>query len=167
MKIELKSRFSEKVLFEYGAKNNTIRLTVNAAVAARANLRGANLRGANLKSANLKSANLEGANLEGALLEGANLNGEKLTKTPISLLNLNWPVLITCQYLCIGCQRHTHAEWRGFTDPQISAMADDALAFWRKWRKPLLAMCDSYYEAPQQEETVLYTFRPILISQPD
>ena len=91
------------VLFSHTAEDNTITLTVEAAVScgvslAKANLAGtclavadltgadltgadltgadiswADLADANLKDANLKDANLKGAILKGAILEGANL----------------------------------------------------------------------------------------------
>ena len=78
MKIEIKHRFSGKVLFEHDVENNTILLTVEAAVNARANLAGANLDGANLDGAYLARANLAGANLDGANLARANLAGANL-----------------------------------------------------------------------------------------
>ena len=48
MKIEIKCRFSGKVLFEHNAENNTLRLTLEAGVKAGANLGGAYLGGAYL-----------------------------------------------------------------------------------------------------------------------
>jgi hypothetical protein len=149
MKIQITARFSGAVLFEHEAENNTLSLTLVAAVKARANLAGANLAraylaGAYLAGANLAGANLAGANLAGANLAGANLAGAKLTKAPLSLINLEWPVLITSQFMQIGCQRHSHADWAAFADDGvdgIAAMAPTALAFWRKWKAPLLALC--------------------------
>ncbi len=76
MKIEIKCRFSLKVLFECEA--DSLKLGVEKAVALRANLYGANLYGANLTRANLYGANLDGANLDGANLDGANLYGANL-----------------------------------------------------------------------------------------
>ena len=111
-----------------------------------ASLYGANLDGASLYGANLDGASLVGAKLVGANLVGANLDGEILNKAPISLLNLHWPVLITSQYMRIGCQRHTHKEWGAFTDREIKSMAPGAISFWRKWKAPLLALCDINHE---------------------
>ena len=74
MKIEIKSRFSGSVLFSHEAENNTLRLTLEAAIKARVNLEGAYMAGANLAR-----AYLEGAYLEGAYLDGANLGGAYLT----------------------------------------------------------------------------------------
>ena len=138
MKIQITALFSGSVLFEHEAENNTVSLTLVAAVKAGANLAGAYLGG----------ANLGGANLGGANLGGAYLDGEVLNKAPISLINLQWSILITGQYMRIGCQRHTHEEWRDFTDAKIRNMAIGALAFWREWKAPLLAICHANHEGP-------------------
>lgn len=57
-------------------------MTIQAALEAKANLRGANLEEANLRAADLSGANLWGANLQGSdlwevNLRGANLRGAK------------------------------------------------------------------------------------------
>ena len=88
IKIEIKSRYTESVIYEYECENNTMQITLKKAVSEKINLYGANLKGANLKGAylkgayldgaNLKGANLDGANLEGAYLKGANLDGANL-----------------------------------------------------------------------------------------
>ena len=112
-----------------------------------ANLRGANLTGANLTGADLTLADLSGANLFGANLTGANLSGEILEKAPLSLTNLEWSVLITRQYLRIGCKRYTHDEWKSFNERTISAMDKRALELWRKWKPSLMALCDTHRES--------------------
>jgi len=149
MKIEIKCRFSGRVLFLYEQDENTLRLTLDAAVKARANLARANLDGANLDGANLDGAYLDGAYLDGANLARANLagaylDGEVLTKAPLSLLNMTWPVLITDGYMRIGCQRHTHVEWRSFDNATINEMNPRAAKFWERWGKVLLGMCDAH-----------------------
>ena len=78
MKIQITARFTGLVLFEHEAENNTMKLTLEAAISARANLAGAYLDGANLARANLAGAYLDGANLAGANLAGANLDGANL-----------------------------------------------------------------------------------------
>ena len=83
MKIQIKARFTGSVLFEHEEDGNTISITLQAAVKARANLYGANLVGAYLDGANLVGANLARANLAGAYLDGAylaraNLDGANL-----------------------------------------------------------------------------------------
>ena len=126
MKIEINCRFSGKMLFAHEAENNTLKITAEAAVKVR--------------------ANLAGANLDGAYLARANLDGEVLTKAPISLLNLTWPVLITEKFLRIGCQRHAHAEWAGFSDEEIAVMESRAAQFWSQWGDVLLSMCAKHAE---------------------
>ena len=89
MKIEIKSRHSGEVLFAHEQENNTIRITLELAVKARANLRYANLRyadltGANLRYANLRYADLTGANLTGANLTDADLTGANLTDADLT-----------------------------------------------------------------------------------
>ena len=169
MKIEIKHRCNPSVLFSHEVEGNTIYLTLKAAVYACANLhgadlsnadlhganlsnadlrgadlRGAYLHGANLSGAYLRGANLHGADLHGADLSGAYLRGEILTSSPISILNLTWPILITEGFMQIGCQRHSHEKWKSFDDADIQLMENRALEFWAQWKLPLLAMCDAH-----------------------
>jgi uncharacterized protein YjbI with pentapeptide repeats len=78
MKIDIRSRFTGEILFSHECENNTIAITLLAAVELKAYLYGANLRGANLRGAYLEGANLIGAYLEGAYLGGAYLEGANL-----------------------------------------------------------------------------------------
>ena len=73
---------SLKVLHQ--AEAESMRLLVEAAVKACANLQGANLQGANLQGANLQGADLWGANLQGANLQGADLWGAKSEITDLT-----------------------------------------------------------------------------------
>ena len=78
MKIEIKSRFSLEILFSYECEDNSVAITLAAAINAKANLRNANLRNANLYGANLYGANLYGANLCGANLgDAGKLTGDR------------------------------------------------------------------------------------------
>ena len=144
MKIEIKSRFTADVLFSFECENNSIKLTLHAALKAKADLRGADLRGANLYGANLRGADLYGADLRGADLRGADLYGEKLTKTPLFLYNLTWPVTITTQHIQIGCQTHKVEEWRNFDDDRISEMSCSAPEFWTKYKSVIMALADAH-----------------------
>ena len=63
LKIQITARFTGSVLFEHEAENNTMKLTLEAAISAGAYLDGANLARANLAGAYLASANLDGAYL--------------------------------------------------------------------------------------------------------
>ena len=111
--IEIKNIYGD-VIFKHTAEDNTITLTVEAAVScgvslskanlagaclAVADLAGANLAGANLEDADISwadladailiGANLKDANLKGAILEGANLKGADITGANINWANLN------------------------------------------------------------------------------
>ncbi len=88
MKIEIKCRFSGSVLFSHEAEDNSMKLTLEAAVSARANLAGAYLDGANLDGANLDGANLDGANLARANLDGAYLARANLARANLARANL-------------------------------------------------------------------------------
>ena len=78
MKIEIKSRFSLEVLFRHDCENNSVAITLAAAINAKANLRSADLYGANLGDADLRSADLRSADLRSADLYGANLRSANL-----------------------------------------------------------------------------------------
>lgn len=116
-----------------------------------ANLSGANLRNANLNGANLAGANLSGANLIGASLNGANLAsvnlsgamlrpGVKITKAPILVTGLIWPVVIWEQHMQIGCQFHSHEAWAGFSDAEWIRMGGSNASELRQHHYPALAL---------------------------
>ena len=145
--MEIRHRYTNDVLHTIGA--NLIGANLSGADLIGANLSGADLIGANLYCANLIGANLSGANLSGANLIGANLycanlSGEILKKIPISILNLTWDVLITTEYLTIGCQRHTHEVWEAFTDDEIAKMESIASEFWKVNKEWLLGACKAH-----------------------
>ena len=81
------------VLFSHTAEDNTITLTVEAAVSCGVSLAKANLVGACLEGANLEGANLEGANLEDADLSWANLIGANLEDANLKDANLKGAIL--------------------------------------------------------------------------
>jgi hypothetical protein len=177
MKLSILSRFNASLIFEYESEENSLKITLQAAVKngadlygadlygadlygaslygadlrgadlRGADLRGADLDGADLRGADLYGAHLRGADLDGASLYGADLDGEKLTKTPLQLNNLKWFVLISDKYLRIGCQRFTIEEWKNFDDETIVKMDFAALKFWRKWKAPIIALCDAHTTA--------------------
>ena len=93
MKIEIKSRFSLQILFSHECEDNSVAITLAAAINAKANLRSADLRSADLRSADLYGANLYGANLRSADLRsadlyGANLYGANLRSADLRSANL-------------------------------------------------------------------------------
>ena len=107
--IQIKS-LSGSVIFEHTAENNTVTLTVEAAVScgvslakanlvgaclavadlAGADLTGADLTGADISWAVLADAILIGAKLEDADLKGAFLEGADLNEADITGANINW-----------------------------------------------------------------------------
>ena len=101
-----------------------------------ADLAGAYLAGAYLADANLARADLAGANLAGANLAGANLNGLSGLNGWVKCIQIeDWPITYTSEVMQIGCQRHSHEEWRGFSDAEIRRMDGmKALTFWHKWK---------------------------------
>jgi hypothetical protein len=113
-KIEIKSRFTGKILFSYEKENNTIKDTVIKALEDGANLYGANLYGANLDGANLYGANLDGANLDGANLVRANLYGANLYGANLPIF-CRWGVSIQKEdeviKVKIGCEIRTISDW--------------------------------------------------------
>ncbi len=143
MKIEIKSWIDDSVLFEYESESNRIRWTVEAAVNTRANLVGASLTGANLDRANLVGASLTGANLDRARY-GENI---PLTRIPLHLLGLEWPILILDTHIKIGCELHPTEKWAAFSDEEIASMEPNALEFWKKYKDLILAAAKKHQEA--------------------
>ena len=127
MKIQIKSRYSDKILFEHNCKDNTLTLTVIQACR-----RGADLR----------CADLSGAYLRGADLRGAKYADFEINKTPILISNLKYEIIIFDNHLKLGCELHTHSQWSKFTQKKIIEMdGKDALKWWKQWKEPLLQMC--------------------------
>ena len=88
MKIEIKSRFSLEILFSHECENNSVAITLAAAINAKANLYGADLRSANLRRADLRSANLRDADLRDADLRRADLYDANLRSADLRHANL-------------------------------------------------------------------------------
>ena len=82
--IEIKNIYGD-VIFKHEAENNTIKLTVEAAVSC-----GVSLSKANLAGADLCDAELDGAELGGAELAVANLRNTSLKKANLAWANLAW-----------------------------------------------------------------------------
>ena len=142
MLIEIKNRFTSEAIFSHDQDGNSLKITLELAVKARANLSRANLYGANLDGANLSRANLYGANLYGASLDRASLLCFGDMKFIFTLQFDSWPIGFTKDILQIGCKRHPIDDWRNFTDEQIAPMASNALAWWKRWKDPLFAIID-------------------------
>ena len=142
MKIEIKHRYTDNVLYVCYAEN--LKEAVIEAISKNINLSGADLHGADLSGANLHGADLGGANLGGTYLSCAYLGGEKLAICPISMSGTTWDILISESYLVIGCQRHTHGEWKTFTMKEIAEMESRASKFWTANKSWLLSACEAH-----------------------
>ena len=88
MKIEIQNRLTGKVIFSCEA--GSMKLAVEMAVAASADLSYANLRSADLRYANLSYANLSYANLRCADLRYANLSYADLRYADLRYANLHY-----------------------------------------------------------------------------
>ncbi|HBC89559.1 MAG TPA: hypothetical protein DCZ94_21690 [Lentisphaeria bacterium] len=147
MKIEIKKWTNDEVLFSLDIENNSIKLTVEAAVKAGVSLSYANLYSANLVRANLDSANLYSANLDSANLNGAKYGDFTIKKLPIQISNIGYYVLIFETHMKIGCELHTHDEWKNFTNREIAEMdGKKALAFWKQYKSLLVGFCKTMEE---------------------
>jgi len=89
LKIEIKNRWTGKILFEFESENNNVKNTLLEAIKSNADLSDANLRNANLRNADLSNADLSGANLSNADLSGANLSWANLRGADLSGANLS------------------------------------------------------------------------------
>ena len=87
-KIEIKNRWTRKILFEFETENNSIKKTLEKAIQEHTDLIDANLREADLIDANLRGANLRDADLRDADLIDANLRGADLTGADLIGANL-------------------------------------------------------------------------------
>ena len=106
MNIQIKLRYSDKILFEFTCENNTIKKTVEEAVK----------KGAYLRCADLRGADLIGADLRGAYLSGADLNGYKIKKAIVITGIYNYIVIpfITEtdeKRIVMGCFNRSLDEW--------------------------------------------------------
>ena len=157
-RIQIKNRWTDAVMFECELSAECLGMSVQfklgwvvkKAIEARAYLDGANLAGANLARANLARANLAGANLAGANLDGAYLADAKIsdditiTRTPLQILGLSYPVLVFDQHIKIGCEQHSIAEWAAFDNERIARMDGvRARRFWHRHKAAILAFAAS------------------------
>ena len=90
--IKIKS-LSGSVIFEHTAEDNTITLTVEAAVSCGVSLANANLAGTCLAVADLTGADLTGADLTSADISWADLTGANLKEANLNHANLKGAIL--------------------------------------------------------------------------
>jgi len=155
MKFEIKNRWDGKLIFKLECKS--LKICLEEAIKAKADLgeadlRGADLCGADLGDADLRGADLRDAYLHGAYLRGADLGGAdlrgadlggkvKIQKTPLQILGLLWDIIVFDTHLKIGCEFHTIKEWSEFNDDTIKNMDTRALGFWKESKSFILDFC--------------------------
>ena len=120
MKIEIKNRFTDAVMYSHECDSNTVKIT--------------------LEKANLEGVYLEGANLEGANLYSATYGSATLNNGIEQYLGLMWPVFLFDNHIKIGCQMHTVDEWENFDNKEIDTMSSEALALWAKYKTLIIGM---------------------------
>jgi len=90
IKIEIKNRFTGKILFELEKEDNTIKETVLEAIKSSADLSSANLLSADLRYADLRYADLSSANLRYANLLSADLRYTDLRSADLRSADLRY-----------------------------------------------------------------------------
>ena len=99
-KIEIKNRFTNKVIYTYESETANIKDAVEQAVKDGTSLYGASLDGASLNHASLDHASLDHASLNHASIVGAYL--------PIFC---KWSYSIIDEKIKIGCETRTIEDW--------------------------------------------------------
>ena len=88
MKIQIKNRFDNSIIYEYDCEDNTIAKTVSNAIKSSVDLSYADLRYADLSYADLRYADLRSADLRSADLRYADLRSADLRSANFSSANL-------------------------------------------------------------------------------
>ena len=106
--------------------------------------RGGYFLGGEFRGGEFRGGEFLGGKFRGGEFRGGYFLGEAITKAPIFIFNIGkWSASITSKMMAIGCQHHSHEDWRNFTDDQISDMAYGAMEFWQKNKDFLLMICAS------------------------
>ena len=144
MQFEIKHWITGSVLFSF--ETESLKLCVETAVKYGADLKGADLKGAVIWGADLGGADLRGADLDLANLSGAKIRYDVIiTKAPIQISGLEWPVTIWDQHMQIGCEFHSHEEWKNFSDDEWMTMGGkEALYLKRNQFPAILALCEQH-----------------------
>ena len=119
MQFEIKHRITGSVMFSL--ETQSLKLCVEAAVKSRADPRGADLRGAKIRDDII------------------------ITKAPIQISGLEWPVIIWDQHMQIGCEFHSHEEWKNFSDDEWLKMGGKEAIYLKRNQFPaILALCEQH-----------------------
>jgi len=109
------------------------------------NFLGGDFLGGNFRGGYFRGGNLLGGDFLGGEFHGGTFLGASISRKPITIYGLTWPVYITQAGMKIGCHAHSVAAWNAFTDSKIDAMAPGALAFWHQNKGLILSVLN--YEA--------------------
>ena len=123
MKIEIKHRYSGDVLFEHEQENNSIKVTVCAAIKSGADLSVAYLSGADLYGADLSGADLSRSDLsEANLSEAKNIydSHEILAEIAIRFDVTLKPVAAMIRGRIVGC-------WKEYTKTIRNVFGDETI----------------------------------------
>ena len=119
IKIELRDRWTQEILFSFEKENNTIKDTVIEAIMKKVSLRRVDLLGANLNG-----INLTGADLEEALLCYVNFKGSDLSNTNLRNANIQHATLrevnLTNADLSDANLEYAECEHSDFTDTKFN-----------------------------------------------
>ena len=107
---------------------------INAYDGGSLDLRGCDLTGITLPTTVGGSLYLSGCDLAGITLPTSISGSLYLYKSP-------WDVNISREKMMIGCKAFAHKKWAEFSDSEISAMEQRALAFWKANKPELMRLC--------------------------
>jgi len=101
-------------------------------------------RGGNFCGGDFCGGDFWGGDFRGGNFRGGDFRGGAIKIKPQTLYGLRWRIIIVDDRMEIGCQRHTHAQWKKFSDADIGAMDSYALEFWKENKSFLLAACSAH-----------------------
>ena len=115
------------------------------------NFLGGEFRGGEFRGGDFWDGNFLGGNFRGGNFWGGNFLGASISRRPITIYGLTWPVYITQAGAKIGCQAHSVAAWNTLSDSEINAMAPGALTFWRQNKELILSVLNHEASFPVVE----------------
>jgi len=101
---------------------------------------GGEFLGGNFQGGTFWSGTFRGGTFRGGNFRGGTFLGVDISRKPITIYGLAWPVYITQAGAKIGCQAHSVAAWNTLSDSEINAMAPGALAFWHQNKGLILSV---------------------------
>ena len=101
---------------------------------------GGDFWGGNFLGGTFRGGKVQGGNFQGGNFLGGTFLDASISRRPITIYGLTWPVYITQAGAKIGCQAHSVAAWNTLSDSEINAMAPGALTFWRQNKELILSV---------------------------